>query len=67
MEIYFTDEMLTQSKEQTDKRMPDLKPWFPNVNMTKEQGHQICFLGEFAACEYFGFDWRNSISTGQDN
>lgn len=61
MEINFTDEMIKESKTQTIKRMPDLRPWFSNVNMTKEQGHQIGFLGEFAACTYFGFDWRSNI------
>ncbi|CAE6901050.1 hypothetical protein ACOMICROBIO_GDFFDHBD_01522 [Vibrio sp. B1REV9] len=59
--INFTNEMIEQSIIQTKKRNPDLKPHFENLNMTKEQGHQIGFLGEFAACVYFGLDWLDNI------
>lgn len=59
--IEFTNEMIEQSIIQTKKRNPDLKPHFENINMPKEQGHQIGFLGEFAACEYFGLSWLDNI------
>ncbi|WP_102409459.1 hypothetical protein [Vibrio cyclitrophicus] len=59
--IDITNEMIEQSIIQTKKRNPDLKPHFENLNMTKEQGHQIGFLGEFAACAYFGLNWLDNI------
>lgn len=59
--ISFTNEMIEQSIVQTEKRNPDLRPHFENLHMTKEQGHQIGFLGEFAACTYFGLNWLDNI------
>ncbi|PMP52632.1 hypothetical protein [Vibrio splendidus] len=59
--IDLTNEMIEQSIIQTKKRAPDLKPHFNNLNMTKEQGNQIGFLGEFAACTYFGINWLDNI------
>jgi hypothetical protein len=59
--IKITEEMRKCAKEESLKRNPHIKHHFEVSHYSKSHRDQIGFLGEFAACELLGKDWKNNI------
>src|SRR5690625_4127769 len=61
MQIVVTDEMKRVAKTEAHRRNPYITHHFEVKHFSKEERNVVGFLGEFAACQLFGIDWRRNI------
>lgn len=59
--IKITKEMWGWALVEAKKRHPDIIHHFEVEHLTSTERDQIGFVGEFAACELFGIDWKKNI------
>lgn len=59
--IDITDEMEKQADAESEKRNPHIKHHFEVNHLSYHKRDVVGFLGEFAACELLGINWKKNI------